>query len=222
MNERWLTAWVEGRTAFHLSAPNPVLVAWADRWLQGPAPRVFVPLCGRTLDLGWLRARGASVVGAELSPIAARGVFEDLGQAPDVTPGTPERWAGDGVTLFVGDVFDLTPDALAAAWAPSSSGPVHVWDRAALIALPPTVRPRYAAHLRALAGPGAAILLDTIAYDQARMDGPPFSVPDDEIAALYAGHALEVWDTGEEPVSERFRERGLDAMRRSVTHVRLR
>jgi thiopurine S-methyltransferase len=182
---------------------------------------VLVPLCGRTLDLGWLRARGARVVGAELSPIAARGVFEDLGRDPVITAGPVERWDADGVTLFVGDVFDVTPDALAAAWA-DAAGPVHVWDRAALIALPPAVRPRYAAHLRALAGPGASLLLDTVAYDQARMEGPPFSVPDDEVAALYAGHDVEVWESADEPVSERFRERGLSTMRRSVTHVRVR
>jgi thiopurine S-methyltransferase len=221
MNDRWLAAWVEGRTAFHLSEPNPHLVRWADRWLGGAPRRVFVPLCGRTVDVGWLAARGHEVVGAELSPLAARGLFEDVRLSPTITPGTPERWSADGVTLFVGDVFHLTPGSLAAAWSRPLPGPVHVWDRAALIALPPEVRGRYAAHVSALAGPGARILLSTMSYDQSRMEGPPFSVPDDEVAALYAGHAVEVWDSADEAPAPRFRERGLDRTRRSTALVTL-
>lgn len=222
MNERWLQGWVEGRIAFHLSTPNPELVRWADPWLGGAPRRVLVPLCGRTLDVGWLRARGCEVVGAELSPIAARGLFEDLGQSPRIEPGAPERWSGAGVTVFVGDWFALTPAAVAAAWSGALDGPVHVWDRASLIALPPEVRPRYAAQLRALAGSGARILLDTLSYDQTRMEGPPFSVPDDEIRALYAGDQVDRWHTEAVEVPARFRERGLDAQRHSTTLVVLR
>lgn len=61
-----------------------------------------------------------------------------------------------------------------------------VYDRAALIALPPRSRNRYARHLFDLTG-GAGQLLITLDYDQTQMDGPPFSVPEEEIGVLYGG-----------------------------------
>ena len=61
-----------------------------------------------------------------------------------------------------------------------------VYDRAALIALPPRSRNRYARHQFDLTG-GAGQLLITLDYDQTQMDGPPFSVPEEEIGVLYGG-----------------------------------
>src|SRR5690606_23041648 len=60
------------------------------------------------------------------------------------------------------------------------------YDRAAIVALPPELRPRYAEHLRTLAGEGAPGLVITFEYPQERMAGPPFSVPEDELRRHFA------------------------------------
>lgn len=208
----WMAAWEEGRTPFHAPMPHPTLVGNADRWLGAEPRRVFVPLCGRSHDLAWLAGRGHHAIGAELSPRAVEGLFADAGRARRVDG---DRWSTERLDVFVGDVFALTPDRLEAAW--SVPGPVHVWDRAALVALPPDLRPRYAAHLLRLAGPDASFLVETMAYDQAKMPGPPYSVPDDEIRALFPGHACERLATAVEAAPPRFRERGLDQSTRSLT-----
>src|SRR3546814_12861307 len=44
--------------------------------------RVFVPLCGKSLDMAWLAARGHRVLGVELSPLAVGQFFDENGLAP--------------------------------------------------------------------------------------------------------------------------------------------
>lgn len=175
----WLARWEAGRIGFHRDEINPLLVR---HWDALGAPRggtVFVPLCGKSRDMAWLAGRGHPVVGVELSPLAVRGFFADHGLAPRVARGRAHaRHEAGGITLLLGDYFDLEPDDL---------GPVAaVYDRAALIALPRAMRPRYAAHMARLA-PGAPILLITLEYPEGEMEGPPFSVGPEEVERLFGG-----------------------------------
>ncbi len=65
-------------------------------------------------------------------------------------------------------------------------GPVDaVYDRAALVALPEDLRPRYAAHVHAITG-GARQLLICFEYDQSVMPGPPFSVDAAEVERVHS------------------------------------
>jgi thiopurine S-methyltransferase len=173
----WLQAWREDRTAFHQPGVNPHLAGHLDALALAPGSRVFLPLCGKTLDIGWLLARGFRVAGAELSPLAIEQLFAQLEVEPQVTElGTVARWAAPGLDVFVGDVFDVTRDML---------GPVDAtFDRAALVALPADMRARYAAHLVEITG-GAPQLLVTFEYDPAVMEGPPFSISADDVQTYY-------------------------------------
>lgn len=173
----WHGKWADREIGFHNSAPHPMLVAYLDALGLAPGDRVLLPLCGKTLDIGWLLGRGLRVVGAELSETAVRELFDELGVAPEVSDHGPLRlFQADGLDVWVGDLFDLAADAVGTVDA--------VYDRAALVALPPETRPRYAAHTTRLAD-GAPQLVVTFAYDQGQMDGPPFSVPADEVERLY-------------------------------------
>lgn len=60
-----------------------------------------------------------------------------------------------------------------------------MFDRAALIALPPELRRRYVRELHAMLPPGCRGLLVTLEYPQHEKDGPPFSVPEAEVRTLY-------------------------------------
>jgi thiopurine S-methyltransferase len=103
-------------------------------------------------------------------------LFQDLGLTPEVTSGRLQHHAAPGIDIFQGDIFDLTARDL---------GPLDaVFDRAALVALPPEMRQRYAAHLASVTDRARQLLI-CFEYDQSLMRGPPFSVTEDEVRALY-------------------------------------
>ena len=200
MHDDWLARWRDGRIAFHEGLPNDLLVHHAAR-LAG-CRRVLVPLCGKAEDLAFLAARGHDVIGIELAEQAVQAFFAEHELAPSIAPrgpfaayevgpgivrpAAPADPAGPtgAITLLAGDFFALTPALL---------GPVDaLYDRAALIALPAELRPRYVAQLRALVPAGAPALVITLEYDQAAVAGPPYAVLDAELRTLYAGAAVEL------------------------------
>jgi thiopurine S-methyltransferase len=172
----WHEKWRKQEIAFHERQANPLLVKHFDELSLSPGSRVFVPLCGKTLDISWLRERGHRVAGAELSRTAVEQLFEQLELTPRIVAGTVDRYSADNVDIFVGDIFHLTSAML---------GPIDaVYDRAALVAFPHGMRHRYTAHLKAITGVSPQLLI-TYEYDQQQMAGPPFSVPSDEVQQLY-------------------------------------
>ena len=176
--DAWLARWRDGRTRFHLEQVNPTLLRYVDRLLPGGRGRVLVPLCGKSLDLGWLVEQGHDVVGVELSEQAVSDLFVDLGRHPVIsTKGACEAWRSESLEILVGDIFELDPSLI---------GPFDgVWDRAALVALNKTDRARYVPWILHLLKSGGRGLLSTLSYDQTQMKGPPFSVTADEVDSLY-------------------------------------
>lgn len=176
----WHAKWERNEIGFHIGEVNPLLVAHFDALALAPGSRLFLPLCGKTLDIHWLLARGHRVVGAELSRLAVQQLFAELGLAPTVSrEGDLEHFAAGNLDIYVGDIFDLTPARVGAVDA--------VYDRAALVALPENVRPRYTSHLRGITGEAPQLLI-CFEYDQSRHAGPPFSVDADEVRRHYARH----------------------------------
>jgi thiopurine S-methyltransferase len=206
----WHARWQRGETGWHEGQINVHLQElWPGLGLD-PATRVFVPLCGKSRDLLWLAGRGHRVIGVEIAEVGVQAFFDENGLRPTVTDEPPfRRYAVDEVTLLCGDFFDLRPEHLAGVGA--------FYDRASLIALPPALRERYAAHLKTLL-PAAIGLLITFDYDQAEMAGPPFSLQPGEVARLlgdrFALTALADLDLIDE--SPKFRQRGLTALREKV------
>jgi thiopurine S-methyltransferase len=196
--EFWKAKWRAGQIGFHQPEVHADLLRFGEAVVDGAG--VLVPLCGKSVDLPWLAAR-TPTVGVELSELACAQLFEEHGLTPSVDQDGPfVRWRAGDLVVLQGDVFDLTPARL--------PFPVdRVWDRAALVALDPGRRRRYAAHLRALLPPGGRLLLNAFAYDPAVMDGPPHAVDEDEIAALFAGDLLQVLAVSDE-VGDRFRAIG--------------
>lgn len=175
----WQQRWRENQIGFHQSAPTPLLVEhWASLGLPTEA-KVFVPLAGKSRDMAWFAAQGYRVLGVELSELAVEQFFAEHGLQPETEStryGTHYR-AG-GIELICGDAFGLDEAALQDCAA--------VFDRAALIALPPRMRQRYASGLYAKLPAGCRGLLVTLEYPQAERDGPPFPVPESEVRALFA------------------------------------
>jgi len=217
--EFWLERWQKSEIGFHQPAGNPYLHRYWSRTASAQARRgrVFVPLCGKSHDLIWLRDRGHQVLGVELALRAVHDFFAENSLAPQTSIDGPfERWQTDGIEILCGDFFALDPARL------SDVG--LVFDRAALIALPPEMREKYATKLTSLLSPGATILLVTMEYDQSQMSGPPFAVAEPEVRRLYQDafeiDLLERRDVLAE--NARFRERGLTHMCETVYLLRAR
>lgn len=173
----WHSRWQEGRIGFHQSDVNDFLKNWWPSLKLPAQSSVFVPLCGKSKDMLWLAAQGHQVIGVELSEIAAQDFFAEQNVQPDIEQeGTFVRYSANGVSIWCGDFFDLTPTDLQSV--------TGVFDRAALIALPKDMRQRYAEHLRTLLPAGCQLVLVGMEYDEVQMTGPPFNVPWSEITAL--------------------------------------
>jgi len=210
-NAFWLERWQNNRIGFHEGRVNTHLENYWDQLDLAPGARVFVPLCGKARDLLWLRAQGHEVVGVEVSAIAVRDFFAENDLRPVVEQYEDrEYWYEDGFTLIRGDFFDITQEEVA--------GCAGVFDRASLIALPPSMRADYAAHLKAILPGWAQTLLVTLEYDPSEMDGPPFPVSEDEVRALYTDtwRVERLWQAAVLDEQPHFRERGLTALRETV------
>jgi len=200
----WIERWQRGETGFHQQDVNPELRRQWSALGIAAGSTVFVPLCGKSVDMLWLRAQGLRVLGIELAEQAVAEFFAEHGlrAVRQLRHGLPFHEA-DGIGLYQGDFFDLPAAALTAVTA--------AYDRAALIALPPPMRRRYAQHLTAVLPAHAPILQLTMEYVQAELAGPPFSVRADELQALYGGrYRLQPLSRRDTLALEpRFRERGL-------------
>jgi thiopurine S-methyltransferase len=179
-HDMWHDRWRSERIGFHQPEPNKLLMKhWPSICPDGNAT-VFVPLCGKSHDMTWLAEQGHAVIGVELSEIAARDYFKERGITAEVrSEGAFEVYSGGGVEIWVGDFFALPPAVLTNVRA--------AFDRASLIALPEDIRTAYARQMHELMPASARTLLLTITYDPSEMEGPPFSVPDEEVARLYGG-----------------------------------
>jgi len=175
--EFWHQKWQDNQIAFHMKQANPMLVKHLAALNLTAASRIFIPLCGKTLDIGWLLAQGHHVVGAELNQSAVEQLFAELDVIPTISRcGELKRYSSDGLDIFVGNIFLLSAQQLGTVNA--------IYDRAALVALPDEMRAKYVAHLLQLTN-AAPQLLITFEYDQSLLSGPPFSLATDVVAQYY-------------------------------------
>jgi len=173
----WHQRWEKNEIAFHQTKANPLLVEYFHQLSLAKGNRIFVPLCGKTLDISWLLSNGYCVAGAELSQIAIEQLFMELGVQPTISGvGEVDQWSAKDIDIFVGDIFAVSRKIL---------GPVDaVYDRAALVAFPKEMRNRYTAHLTEITDKAPQLLI-TYDYDQNAMEGPPFSVSNEEVKRHY-------------------------------------
>lgn len=180
-----------------------------------PDAHVLVPLAGKSMDVAWLAQQGHNVLAVELSPLAVTQFFKAHQLQPETRAtahGTlySAPYGSGRIEFLCADVFTLEPDQLQPIQA--------CYDRAALIALPPDMRRRYARHVYGRLPAGTRTLLLTLDYPQPEMEGPPFSVPETEVRTLFGSH----WDIAlldERDILEKepkFAARGLSRLRTGV------
>ncbi|HCT07174.1 MAG TPA: thiopurine S-methyltransferase [Pseudomonas sp.] len=177
----WQERWARNQIGFHLPEVNPYLQRHWPRLALAEGTKVLVPLCGKSLDLMWLASHGHRVMGVELSEQAVEAFFTEQGLTPRISQqGAFTVYQADQVELWCGDFFALGAGDVADCAA--------LYDRAALIALPPLMRARYCEHLSNVLAPGCQGVLITLDYDQTQKAGPPFAVTDEEVKVLLGEH----------------------------------
>lgn len=173
----WHQCWDKQQIGFHESSPNPILINHIHALQLSPQQRIFLPLCGKTLDIAWLLAQGYRVVGAELSELAIKQLFEALNIDYRVIPlGNITHYQAHHLDIFVGDIFALTADHIGEVDA--------IYDRGGLVALPDNMRQKYTQKLLELTQKAQQLLV-AYDYDQRLMQGPPFAITMDELNTHY-------------------------------------
>ena len=174
----WLERWHNHQTGFHRDRPLPLLAKYWPTLALPVGSRVLVPLAGKSLDMLWLAAQGHRVLGVEFSPLAVQQFLtENTLEATQHESPLGQHYIAGPIEVICGDVFALDEATL--------HGCAGVYDRAAVIALPPPLRERYASELYGRLPAGCRGLMITLQYSQQEMDGPPFSVDEPMMHALF-------------------------------------
>lgn len=209
--EFWLERWERAETGFHEGIVNAHLMQYWHELHLARDSRVFVPLCGKSVDMQWLQQQGHPVVGVELSEIAVQAFCGENGYTPAISTSDKFRqYEADNIRILCGDFFDLSRDDLAGVSA--------VYDRASMVALPQEMRLGYVQHLLNILPPKTQILLITFDYPQAEMPGPPFALDAAEVEALFREKAdiklLGQFDMLAQ--NPRFQQRGLTRLQECI------
>jgi thiopurine S-methyltransferase len=204
----WQERWRISQIGFHQSSVDRNLQTYWPTLGVAANSDVFVPLCGKSLDLEWLREQGCNVTGVEVSDIAVEAFFMENGIAARRRPLAEfDLYEAEGLRLFRGDFFSLSCRLLGNISA--------IYDRAALISWDPGMRARYVERMVALTPPGAQTLLIVVDFPQAQMQGPPFSVTEADVDSLYSrDHSIEkLVQRDILDIEPRLRARGLTELR---------
>ncbi len=200
-NSFWHKCWERNTLGFHQSDVHPLLVEYFTS-LASPSDRhVFVPLCGKTLDMVYL-AQSMQVTGNEISDIACRDFFLDNDiEFKSQTLGAFKYYSCQQLALWQGDFFKLSAKAINTVdW---------IYDRAALIALPITMQQRYVAHLKSFFSSHTRLFLVTLEFPTMQLSGPPFSINSCQVKSLFSGFNVECIATNE-LTDKRFAQRTFD------------
>ena len=187
----WINAWNDGRTNFHQSDFNAGLLKYFPSLNPQKNQTVLLPLCGKSKDMLWLQGQGLKVHGVELYQRPVEEFFSENKLTPPTKTHDEDffHYSSENITLSSGDFFKL----------PITTQYDFVYDRAALVALPETMRRDYAQKIIKLTRLGGKCLLITYEYDQEKLEGPPFSVVADEVKELFlSGFNIQLLESSDE------------------------
>lgn len=201
----WLDKWQKNEIGFHQERFHPALRKHFPRLAKDST--VLVPLCGKSKDMLWLAEQGYQVIGVELAEQAILDFFaeNDLEFTREEQGEFIHFYTnGRAIHLIVGDFFSLDAKSLPQCDA--------LYDRAALVALPQKMRSDYVKQCQSLLTVDARLFLINFSYDEAAMQGPPFSITNDEVEDLWQGKLQLIESFDLLAAESKFRDRGLSFM----------
>lgn len=176
----WFNSWeLEGHyTSFHRKDIHPYAIKYLPPFaLEGQT--VFVPLCGKSLDLLYFSRFATRVIGVEIVEKAIIQFFEE-NQLAYRQIGS--RFVSGNITILCRDFFSLNREDVGAFDI--------VYDRASLVALPSAMRMRYLQTLEWLTPVGTLSLLNTLEYGPI-LPSPPFSIAPADVMGYFPNYAID-------------------------------
>lgn len=160
----WINYWETDTVTWQAPVISPWLEKYMNKFVGEKQRTVFVPLCGKSLDMMLLLEHGHKVVGADCSGIACADFFtendipdyvREIIAHPDGRRIIRHKSTSVPITLYEGDIFDLTTEIV---------GKIdRVLDRAALVALHPSmIEDQYLPLLVRLMRPGGKMLFASV------------------------------------------------------------
>lgn len=189
--------WEDNNLYFHCEEPHDMLVKFYDRICGERNERIFLPLCGKSVDLMWLANRGHEVVGLEFSDIAVKAVFEESNQEYNVlTQDNFDVYKAKNVplTIYKGDFFLITNKLLGKFDA--------VWDRGGFTAIEAERRSEYVKILLTLLQETGKVLLFSVNFDTSSYGGPPYPASIENVKDYFGNCKVEEIDQEVTPRSQ--------------------
>ena len=211
----WHKRWQHENIGWHRTEPNEHLLAHSNQISFDKKPKILVPLCGKSQDLLWLAQRGAIVIGIELVEKAIIDFFQEWGvDAKRIDKHGCPCYQFDSITIFCGNFFDLSAEQIGTFDV--------IYDRASLVALPPSQRERYIAHQLHFLKPTGLLLLISFDLPVPETKGPPYPVRKSTIPMLYRNTSKTVM-LGEHKstpkTDQKLKQRGLSWSRTAIWRI---
>jgi thiopurine S-methyltransferase len=202
----WQSRWNKNKTGWHMDSVYPPLPEIWSRLAIKPHARVLVPFCGKSLDLRWLTEQGHHVTGVDVSQKALHEVMHQ-------NPHTFSQDSSHGFTIYRSDSLELWQGDFIKLPAQGIATPDIIYDKASIIAQPREQRKAYAQKVLELCGKKTRILLQTFEYKQEEMNGPPFSVDENEVRELLGQQFTITLEHEQSKMKElsKFQQRGLSS-----------
>ena len=178
--EFWHKLWDTNEIGFHNEKVNELFLKNFPHLELKKNSRIFIPLCGKTVDIKWLLDNDYNVVGVELNETAIKELFNYLKlEAAIETIGSLTLYSAANINIYVGDIFKLDKSTL---------GKVDlIYDRGAIVALPSKMRKKYTSLLVDITKYAQQLII-SYEYDQNLMKGPPFSVNESLLKDYYSNY----------------------------------
>ncbi|MBC7539902.1 MAG: hypothetical protein H7281_13855 [Bacteriovorax sp.] len=196
----WSERWLNNQIGFHMNGPHKSLIEFID--LFKVHKKIFVPLCGKSPDMIFLRQYGLEVIGVEFSEIAILDFIKENNlkmikhEVRDLI-----FYEGDGFKIYQGNLFKLFEIDLA--------GVTCCYDRASMVAFNQQERVNYSQFLKDIVKDLTLILAPLLDYGEVLDAGPPFSVTARELNLLYGKNfELEVLRSDETPLRDNLKSKG--------------
>jgi thiopurine S-methyltransferase len=204
----WLQRWQENKIGWHKNEINARLIKFLSQLNLNVGGTIFVPLCGKSLDMLYLAEQGFKVVGVEISKKAIIDFFTE-NNIPYQQQN--DNFISENISIINKSFFELTATDL--------SGVKAVYDRASLVALDKPTRQTYAQHLAAITQK-CPILLLTLDYEQDKLAGPPFAVSPDEVGELFSDYQITQLESFNDIANEtKFISSGLKAINKDSYYL---
>lgn len=211
----WLDSWDKGEIGFNQSKSNPLMKEYIHRLELKKGATIFVPLCGKSIDMRWLLEAGYQVVGVEISQLAVESFFSESGLAYTSTNAESgvRIYRGEQVSVLQGDFFALSARDIGRVDA--------IYDKASMVAFPLAKRHAYLQQLARLTPDSPPILLIVVNYNQSKIEGPPFSWNKQALEAIFGTtYQLDQLAVKRRDAPPSLKQRGLDEYLEEVYMVK--